>query len=224
MLRSLYSARECLCRRNLVLVPLSVFFCAIRGFDFLTWATLRRSSSRGCAETALRARALLFPLSGERDMRPFRVFHPVSHVLRVHDRPAQPPGGDVGFLSRFSSLVKNHQSDRMLTTAVAAASMSMSRMHLNRRLRASTGQSTHEFIQALRLNRARELLVQHSTPIAAIAQEVGFRSISHFTKAFRLRFGITPARYRRGQPVLQAMESRRSPYRPIDSTKGGDVT
>ncbi|WP_188189377.1 helix-turn-helix domain-containing protein [Nonomuraea sp. SYSU D8015] len=33
--------------------------------------------------------------------------------------------------------------------------------------------------------------------ISAIAQSVGFKDPSHFSRAFRTRYGISPARYRR---------------------------
>ncbi len=135
------------------------------------------------------------------DMYRFRVSSIVAHFVGTlaalsghHDG-----GGrrDDEFLARVESTVEEHIADPCFTTAVAASCLAISRMHLNRRLRALTGQSTHEFIRSIRLNTAREILLQGTLPITVIAATVGFRSPSHFVEAFRERFGTTPARLRK---------------------------
>lgn len=92
-------------------------------------------------------------------------------------------------------IVAQHYSDRGFTTQVAAASVGMSRMHLNRKLQALTGQSTHEFIRTMRLEAARELL-QKPLSVQSIAESTGFKSSSHFAVVFRQRFGVRPSKYR----------------------------
>jgi AraC-like DNA-binding protein len=71
----------------------------------------------------------------------------------------------------------------------------MSRMQLNRKLHALTGRSPHEFIRNLRLQRAAKLLDAHWGNVAEIAFEVGFNSLSHFSKAFREEYGVLPSEY-----------------------------
>jgi transcriptional regulator GlxA family with amidase domain len=99
------------------------------------------------------------------------------------------------FLERLRTAVSEHYSDPEFTTAAAAESVEMSRMHLNRKLRELTGQSTHEFIKTMRLEAARNLLPK-PLPVAFIAHSVGFRSSSHFAGAFREKFGAPPSEYR----------------------------
>jgi transcriptional regulator GlxA family with amidase domain len=52
--------------------------------------------------------------------------------------------------------------------------------------------------RALRLERARDLLRQSAVPITEIALGCGFSSASHFGRAYREAFGLTPAAERRG--------------------------
>jgi AraC-like DNA-binding protein len=116
-------------------------------------------------------------------------------------RPGQPSthartSRDDEFLARVKSGVELHCEDPRFTTSSAAAELAMSRMHLNRRLRALTGKSTHEYILEVRLENARNLLVHTGVPVGTISSRVGFRSPSHFARAFRMRFGVPPSRFR----------------------------
>jgi transcriptional regulator GlxA family with amidase domain len=95
-------------------------------------------------------------------------------------------------------IVALHQSESTFTTSDVATGLGMSRMHLNRKLRALTGQSTHQYIRSMRLAGARALLSQ-SIPVAVVAQSFGFKSMSHFAKAFRNQFGASPSAIRSGQ-------------------------
>jgi len=140
--------------------------------------------------------------------------HPVMEALDrfLHRRTPRPSlsGSDREFLRRFRMTVAQHYADRGFTTQVAAASAGMSRMHLNRKLRALSGQSTHEFIRAMRLEAARELL-QKPLSVESIAKSAGFKSSSHFAVVFRQRFGVGPSRYREMKSLAREPPRRRSP-------------
>ena len=47
----------------------------------------------------------------------------------------------------------------------------------------------------MRLDRARELLVDGNLAVARVSKEVGYASVSHFISEFRSRFGVTPRAY-----------------------------
>lgn len=57
--------------------------------------------------------------------------------------------------------------------------------------------SPHGYYLALRLRRARSLLLSSGMSIIDIAAACGFRSVSHFTRRYRECFGISPGRERR---------------------------
>jgi AraC family transcriptional regulator len=60
----------------------------------------------------------------------------------------------------------------------------------------SVGQTPHQYITAMRIERAKQLLSQSRWTIAQVGQQVGFQCQSHFTKVFRAQVGVTPKQYR----------------------------
>jgi len=60
------------------------------------------------------------------------------------------------------------------------------------------GFGTSEFLHRLRVNRAKSLLLNSSTPIGEIGAQVGFASPGTFSRVFRSIAGLSPNQYRRG--------------------------
>jgi signal transduction histidine kinase/CheY-like chemotaxis protein len=102
---------------------------------------------------------------------------------------------DEQFLKRFMAVFESHISESDFSTAKIAKGVGMSRSNLNRKLRALTNQSTHEFIRTLRLKHAAQLLNKSVGSVADIAYQVGFNNTSHFAKAFREQFGQSPSAF-----------------------------
>ncbi len=72
----------------------------------------------------------------------------------------------------------------------------LSRYHLCRAFRSSTGLPPHAWLTRARLAQARALLRGGDTPIHAIAQQCGFASPNQFATTFRKSMGVTPSAYR----------------------------
>src|SRR5690606_27189403 len=72
----------------------------------------------------------------------------------------------------------------------------LSRGHLYRKLQSITGQSPADFIRAIRLKRAAQLLRDSQLNITEIAYMVGFSTVKYFNKHFKDTFGSTPSQYR----------------------------
>ena len=80
--------------------------------------------------------------------------------------------------------------------AEAAALCGLSARQFATALKQATGQGFHQFVAALRLHRARDLLDDTRLPIKEVSYRCGFSHVSSFTSAFREAEGITPHRYR----------------------------
>ena len=74
-----------------------------------------------------------------------------------------------------------------------------------RLFRVAMGCSPSEYLTELRLRRAATLLVSSNLSVSEIALEVGYLSLSHFSRVFRERFGKTPRAFRQN-PTLSTEE------------------
>ena len=135
------------------------------------------------------------------------VFDALGRLLHPKPDSGLYSRGDQQFLERFREVVRQHRADPEFTTATAASILGMSRMHLNRKLHALTGESTHEYIVGMRLEEARALLLQ-PWPVAVVARSCGFKTSSHFARAFRDRFGDSPSGFRARQSLARQPTGR----------------
>jgi AraC family transcriptional regulator, activator of mtrCDE len=58
------------------------------------------------------------------------------------------------------------------------------------------GRSPMEFVTAVRLETAARMLLSSDLPVKTVASLAGFASRSHFSRAFRVRYGVDPSSYR----------------------------
>ena len=102
---------------------------------------------------------------------------------------------DKKFLEKALEVVELHLSDSEFNVLIFGQEMAMSRQQMHRKLRALVNHSATEFIRTIRLNKAAFLLVQKTGTVSEIAYDVGFKTLSYFTKSFQDQFGITPSEY-----------------------------
>ena len=86
-----------------------------------------------------------------------------------------------------------------ITLAAAANEMRMSSVYLSRLFKATTGFTFKEYLTAVRIKRAKELLSETSLPVKEIAAQCGFNDSNYFSHAFRGETGITPLGYRKSE-------------------------
>ncbi len=98
-------------------------------------------------------------------------------------------------LNRVVDYVEAHLG-AVLSIPELAAVAGISPFHFVRAFKASTGLTPHQFVTRRRLERASRCLAGGDRAIALIAHDVGFRSTSGFTRAFRRAYGESPAGFR----------------------------
>ncbi|GAA0306398.1 AraC-like DNA-binding protein [Gracilibacillus halotolerans] len=84
-----------------------------------------------------------------------------------------------------------------LNLSQLAAVASYSPYHFSRLFKSEMGLSPHQYVSALRLQRAKHLLLQTSLPIRDVGMEIGQQSLGTFTTRFTERVGVTPFQFRK---------------------------
>ena len=122
-----------------------------------------------------------------------------AHMLRgpVSANAASFPTAD------FSAYRIHHVMNAILTKPeadhsleVMAADAGLTPSHFCRVFKKATGITPHQYVMKARLDRAQEMLGSSELSIATIADQLGFTSQSHFTRAFRQYTGQTPSGWR----------------------------
>ena len=99
------------------------------------------------------------------------------------------------FLAKIELSV-TRQSAQNFRLSDLASEMKMSERTLGRRIRARTGLSAQEFVQTIRLQRAKHLL-EISGNIDEIASDLGYSDRSAFGRAFKKSAGLSPGDYQK---------------------------
>ena len=112
-------------------------------------------------------------------------------------------GNDSAFSFRTLSLINkareiiySKMSDEEFSVAALSNEMGISRVHLTREFQRIIGKSPSAFIKGIRLNHARHLLASGNYSIKEVIWEIGIRSHSGFTKAYKEEFGYLPSQTR----------------------------
>ncbi|MEZ4991501.1 MAG: helix-turn-helix domain-containing protein [Saprospiraceae bacterium] len=68
----------------------------------------------------------------------------------------------------------------------------LSHTQLYRKLKALTGKTPSQFINTIRLQRAKQLLENADLNISEVAYSVGFNNPNYFSRVFKKEFGVAP--------------------------------
>ncbi len=102
-------------------------------------------------------------------------------------------------IKQIERYIKN-RIDCCITTLELAQLCDLSQYHFIRMFKRTTGQTPHQFIIQLKMEKAKELLSSNKS-IIQIGFATGFDNPSHFTQVFKNFFGITPLKFRRQVPL-----------------------
>lgn len=104
---------------------------------------------------------------------------------------------DEQFVKQATDYVEANLTSPELSVESLADAVAMSRVHLYKRLLAITGSTPLEFIRAIRLRHAAQLLKDSGLNVSEVAYKVGFNNPRYFSKHFKEMFGMMPSEYRK---------------------------
>ena len=125
----------------------------------------------------------------------------MAEILDAYIRLLLEAGGGA-LVEKKNSLIDNVKSyirestEFDLGTAHIATVFHYNKSYLGRLFKQETGMSIASYLHSVRLERAKELLLQSRLPIIEIAARCGFSDVTYFNRVFKAVEKITPTEYR----------------------------
>ena len=114
----------------------------------------------------------------------------VSNQVLVQNENAEPP-----MITRAKNFIKTNQAEDLSLGQVAKA-VNTSTFYFCKMFKKATGLNFTEYLWRVRLEKAKNLLLNPNLRISEIAYEVGFQSLTHFNRVFKKVVGQSPTEYR----------------------------
>ena len=114
----------------------------------------------------------------------------VSNQIVVRQENAEPP-----IITRAKEYIKQHQAEDLSLGQVAKA-VNTSTFYFCKMFKKVTGINFTDYVSRVRIENAKNLLLNPNLRISEIAYEIGFQSLTHFNRVFKRIVGQSPTEYR----------------------------
>jgi len=104
---------------------------------------------------------------------------------------------DEKFLAKIISIIESKIDEPLFTVEELASEYGISKVIMNRKLKALTGKTAKIFIRTIRLKRAAQLLSLGRYTVAEVTYEVGFSDLKYFRTCFKTEFSLSPSEYKK---------------------------
>ena len=120
----------------------------------------------------------------------------VSNQLLVQQANAEPP-----LIAQAKHFIREHQGEELSLNAVARA-VNTSTFYFCKMFKKATGLRFTQYLSRVRIEKAKNLLLNPNLRVSEIAYEVGFQSLTHFNRVFKRVTGQSPTAYRKQLPKV----------------------
>ncbi len=122
-------------------------------------------------------------------------FRQLLHYLERRDKEA----ADADDIMHKARQYIEENYDSQLNLEEVAGEVGLSSSYFSRSFKKKFGISFTDYLNQLRVDRARRLLQSSSKNISEIAAEVGYNDSNYFSKVFKKEEGLAPTEYRKAQ-------------------------
>jgi YesN/AraC family two-component response regulator len=111
-------------------------------------------------------------------------------VRGEHSEPAH--------ITRAREFIEAHHSEDISLETVAQA-VHMSTFYFCKQFKKGTGLSFTDYLGRVRVEKAKQMLLNPNARVSEVAFDAGFQSITHFNRIFKKHAGQAPTEYRESQ-------------------------
>lgn len=102
-------------------------------------------------------------------------------------------------ISRAKQFIREHQGEEISLGQVAKA-VNTSTFYFCKMFKKATGLNFTDYLSRLRIEKAKNLLLNPNSRVSEVAYEVGFQSLTHFNRVFKKIAGESPSEFREKLP------------------------
>lgn len=107
------------------------------------------------------------------------------------------PSNKTEHAEKIASYIQEHFTNKVIISEIAVA-LNLNKSYVSHVFKEMTGYTIMEYVMACRIQQAKYLLEAEETKqVQQIAYESGFENVSHFSRYFKEKLGITPKEYRK---------------------------
>jgi two-component system response regulator YesN len=139
----------------------------------------------------------------------------VMRMKQASDSPVAlldpPKGSGEKAIEVALQYIKEHYNEELSLEKVASV-VFLNPAYFSQLFKQKVGLGYKEYVTSLRLEQAKQLLLNPKLKIAEIAEYLGYQDIRHFAQMFRKKYHVTPNEYRQQQKIniLLASSGKRS--------------
>jgi YesN/AraC family two-component response regulator len=114
----------------------------------------------------------------------------LMNQIVVRQENAEPP-----VIAKAKQFIREHQTEHLSLGQVAKA-VNTSTFYFCKIFKKITGLNFTDYVSRVRIEKAKDLLLNPNLRVSEIAYEVGFQSLTHFNRVFKRILGQSPTEYR----------------------------
>ena len=118
----------------------------------------------------------------------------VANQLVIQRKQSEPSS-----IARARQFILEHRGEELSLATVAKAA-NMSSYYFCKTFKKVTGLNFTDYLARVRIEKAKELLLNPNARVSEVVFEVGFQSITHFNRIFKRHVGKSPTEYRESLP------------------------
>ncbi|MDF2922483.1 MAG: transcriptional regulator, AraC family [Paenibacillaceae bacterium] len=137
----------------------------------------------------------------ERRQHFFSFLAPFLSYLQTRIMAGSPPSGQpshpraTGHIETVMNWLEQHYQEQFHLDKLSSE-IHLSPSYLSRMFRSHTGTTITEYMNKIRLEEARLLLLTTSLPVSQISCKVGYADVAYFCRLFKQKYGIAPLHFR----------------------------
>lgn len=123
--------------------------------------------------------------------------HQILSQMSIEHQESSPYAKEAAFIQKVNNLILQNLDNENFKSQELQQAVNLSRTQFFNKLKALTGYSPSNYMNFIRLEKARELLENTDLTIAEIAYKVGFGDPNYFSRKFAETFGHPPSQFRK---------------------------